>query len=288
MPHIYGLLRILCIFLEYLMPTCLLSNSLFCHILQSGKCHGTYQTYFMIVFLIDLYRMENTCVCLNIIKIETNFLSLFSHYSIIKIFCSREQALATLVHTHTFIELKKKIETMTVTKLRLWQGSENCFWRPQGILRCFFGFLCSVVLTILSGCLMELVGPCLHHGVHAQRRGRAFSDKKLQGAWEPNFSMVRTGRSTECFSRPYNDCYRWRGRIWKEEGILNTAKYTELLNTSWTVRVSSELSGRRKTTILSLETVRHFPKSILRFWISLTRSNLNIGSANSSSKFKLV
>ena len=75
----------------------------------------------MIVFLIDLYRMENTCVCLNIIKIETNFLSLFSHYSIIKIFCSREQALATLVHTHTFIELKKKnrnndsykIETLT-------------------------------------------------------------------------------------------------------------------------------------------------------------------------------
>ena len=60
------------------------------------------------------------------------------------------------------------------------------------------------------------------------------------------------------------------------------------INTSWAVRVWSELSGRRNTTILSLETMRQFPKSILRFWISLTRTNLIIGSANSSSKFKLV
>ena len=60
------------------------------------------------------------------------------------------------------------------------------------------------------------------------------------------------------------------------------------INTSWAVRVWSELSGRRNTTILSLETMRQCPKSILRFWISLTRTNLIIGSANSSSKFKLV
>ena len=60
------------------------------------------------------------------------------------------------------------------------------------------------------------------------------------------------------------------------------------INTSWAVRVWSELSGRRNTAILSLETMRQFPKSILRFWISLTRTNLIIGSANSSSKFKLV
>ena len=180
---------------------------------------------------------------------------------------------------------------MTVTKLRLWQGSENCLWRPQGILRFF-----------LSGFFALLFWP-FYRGVWWSWSVHAFimefmdSDVEgllltkncfLQGAWEPNFSMVRTGRSTECFSRPYNDCYRWQGRIWKEEGIFNTTKYTELLNTSWAVRVSSELSGRRKTTILSLETVRHFPKSILRFWISLTRTNLNIGSANSSSKFKLV
>ena len=31
----------------------------------------------MILFLIDLRKMENTCVCLVIIKIEPNFLSLF-------------------------------------------------------------------------------------------------------------------------------------------------------------------------------------------------------------------
>ena len=57
----------------------------------------------MILFLIDLYNMENTCVCLIIIKIEPNFRSLFYHESIIKTFCSREQS-TTQVHTHTFIE----------------------------------------------------------------------------------------------------------------------------------------------------------------------------------------
>ena len=64
-------------------------------------------TYFMILFLIDLDQMENTCVCLNIVKIEPNFWSLFYHDSVIKIFCSREQN-NSHVHAHTFIELKKK------------------------------------------------------------------------------------------------------------------------------------------------------------------------------------
>ena len=37
-----------------------------------------YLTYFIILFLIDLRKMENTCVCLVIIiKIEPHFLSLF-------------------------------------------------------------------------------------------------------------------------------------------------------------------------------------------------------------------
>ena len=77
---------------------------------------GIYLAYFMTLFLIDLYKMENTCVCLIIIKIEPNFRSLFYHESIIKTFCSREQS-TNQVHTHTFIEFKKKKETMKVTKL---------------------------------------------------------------------------------------------------------------------------------------------------------------------------
>ena len=46
--------------------------------LINADVRGIYQTYFMTLFLIDLYKMENTCVCLNIIKIEPNFVSLFS------------------------------------------------------------------------------------------------------------------------------------------------------------------------------------------------------------------
>ena len=38
---------------------------------------GIYLTYFTILFLKDLYKMENTCVCLNIIDTELNFWSLF-------------------------------------------------------------------------------------------------------------------------------------------------------------------------------------------------------------------
>ena len=70
------------------------------------KNGGIYLAYFMILFLIDLYKMENTCVCLIIIKIEPHFRSLFYHESIIKTFCSREQS-TSHVHAHTFIELKK-------------------------------------------------------------------------------------------------------------------------------------------------------------------------------------
>ena len=160
----------------------------------------------MILFLIDLYKMENTCVCLNIIKIEPSFLSLFSHHSIIKIFCSREQS-TSHARARSHLHRIKKIKTMKVTNL--WDFDKvlrNVLWRPQGILRCFFGFLCSVVLIILAGCLMELVGPCFHVFME-------FMDSDVEGlfltqncfsqeAWEPSFSMVRTDRSTECFSRP--------------------------------------------------------------------------------------
>ena len=71
------------------------------------------------LFMIDLDKTENTCVCLSIIKIEPNFRSLFYHDSIkiIKIFCSREQS-TSYVHDHTSIELKKdKIKKGTATKL---------------------------------------------------------------------------------------------------------------------------------------------------------------------------
>ena len=48
---------------------------------------GIYLTYFTILFLKDLCKMETTCVCLNIITIELSFRSLFYHDSIIKTFC---------------------------------------------------------------------------------------------------------------------------------------------------------------------------------------------------------
>ena len=157
----------------------------------------------------------------------TKFSVAVFHYSIIKIFCSREQSTShasARSHLHRIKKYKQ-------WKLQNCEILRNVLWRPQGILRCFFGFLCSAVLTILSGCLMELFGPCFHVIME-------FMDSDVEGLFltqncfsqegcEPNFSMVRTDRSTECFSRPLNDCYRWLWRIWKEEGILNTAKNTD-------------------------------------------------------------
>ena len=69
------------------------------------------------LFMIDLDKTENTCVCHSTIKIEPNFRSLFYNDSIIKIFCSREQS-TSYVHAHTSIELKKdKIKKGKATKL---------------------------------------------------------------------------------------------------------------------------------------------------------------------------
>ena len=62
---------------------------------------GIYLAYFMTLFLIDLYKMENTCVCLIIIKIEPNFRFLFYHELIIKTFRSREQSTSQAsAHSH--------------------------------------------------------------------------------------------------------------------------------------------------------------------------------------------
>ena len=80
----------------------------------------------MILFLIDLYKIENTCVCLIIIKIEPNFRSLFCHESIIKTFCTREQS-TSQVHTHTFIEFKKKKNNESYKIVRFCQGFEKRF-----------------------------------------------------------------------------------------------------------------------------------------------------------------
>ena len=66
-----------------------------------------YPTYFMIIFLRDLDKNENTYAYLSIIKIKPSFRCLFYHHSIIKMFCLREQS-TSHVHAHTSIELKKK------------------------------------------------------------------------------------------------------------------------------------------------------------------------------------
>ena len=96
----------------------------------------------MILLLIDLYKMENTFACLNIVKIEPNFWSLLYHDSIIKTSCSREQYTSHM-RTDIFIELKKEMKV-----IKLWYFDKvlrNVFWRPQGSLLLIFWFLCSVV-----------------------------------------------------------------------------------------------------------------------------------------------
>ena len=83
----------------------------------------------MILFLIDLYKMENTCVCLIIIKIiEPNFRSLFYHESIIKTFCSREQSTSQAsAHSHLHRIKKKKKNNESYKIVRFCQGFEKRF-----------------------------------------------------------------------------------------------------------------------------------------------------------------
>ena len=73
---------------------------------------GIYLTYFTMLFLKDVYKMENTCVCLNIIKIELHFRSLFYHDSIIKTFCQGEQSTSHVL-ARTFIPKKKNESLFT-------------------------------------------------------------------------------------------------------------------------------------------------------------------------------
>ena len=98
-----------------------------CLWINTDDC-GIFLTYFMIIFLADLDKNENTYVYLNIITITQDFRCLFYHDSIIKMFCSTEQN-TSQVHAHTFFELKK---TMTDTKLRAFDKVlRNVLWRPQ-------------------------------------------------------------------------------------------------------------------------------------------------------------
>ena len=141
-------------------------------------------------------KMENTCVCLNIIKI-------FYHDSIIKTICSREQN-TSHIHAHTFIELKK---TMKVTKL--WDFDKvlrNIFLASSREFALYFLVSLFSCFDHFMGVFDYSVGRSMlscYHGVHGLRRG-AFSGTKLFFARSiiPNFSMGRTDRSTENLRRP--------------------------------------------------------------------------------------
>ena len=152
----------------------------------------------MILFLIDLNKIENTDICLNIIKIEPNFRSLFYLDLIIKIFCKREQSTSRL-HGHSFIELTKRKTKQTIKVTKLWDFDKvlgNVLWRLQGnFLPFFFRFLSSVVLTILSACsIIQLVGPCFHVIMELMGSERQLSFLRTQNCFsqevlKPNFSM---------------------------------------------------------------------------------------------------
>ena len=148
-------------------------------------------------------KMENTCVCLNIIKIEPNFRSLFYYDSIIKTICSREQN-TSHIHAHTFIKLKK---TMKVTKL--WDFDKvlrNIFLASSREFALYFLVSLFSCFDHFMGVFDYSVGRSMlscYHGVHGLRR-RAFSGTKSFFARSiiPNFSMGRTDRSTENLRRP--------------------------------------------------------------------------------------
>ena len=127
----------------------------------------------MILFLIDPYKMENTCVCLIIIKIEPNFRSLFYYESVIKTFCSREQR-TSQVHTHTFIELKKR-NNESYKIVRFWQGFEKRFVVSSREFALYFFVFFSfffVFFIILSACsITGSVGRSMlscYHGVQGK------------------------------------------------------------------------------------------------------------------------
>ena len=147
--------------------------------------------------------MENTCVCLNIKKIEPNFRSLFYNDSIIKTICSREQS-TSHIHAHTFIDLKKNNESYKI--VRFWQDFEKHFLASSREFALYFLVSLFSRFDHFMGVFDYSVGRSMlscYHGVHGLRR-RAFSGTKLFFARSiiPNFSMGRTDRSTENLRRP--------------------------------------------------------------------------------------
>ena len=107
------------------------------------------------LFLKDLYKMENTCVCLNIIKIEPNFLSLIYHDSIA----------TSQMHAHTFIE--KKLQHCEILT-RFWETFCGVL---KGVCFAFFRFLCSVFFYQFIGVFDYSVGGSMlscYHGVQGK------------------------------------------------------------------------------------------------------------------------
>ena len=144
---------------------------------------------------------KKTCVCLNIIKIEPNFRSLFYYDSIIKTICSREQSTSHM-HAHTFIELKKN-NNERYKIVRFWQGFEKHFLASSREFALYFLVSLFSCFDHFFGVFDYSVGRSMlscYHGVHGLRR-RAFSGTKWFFARSiiPNFSMGRTDRSTENF-----------------------------------------------------------------------------------------
>ena len=137
---------------------------------------GIYLAYFMTLFLIDLYKMENTCVCLIIIKIEPNFRFLFYHESIIKTFCSREQSTSQAsAHSHLHWIKKKKKKQWKLQNCeilsRFWETFCGIFKGVCVVLFCFFvNFF--FFFSILSACsITGLVGRSMlscYHGVQGK------------------------------------------------------------------------------------------------------------------------
>ena len=155
-----------------------------CLWINTDDC-GIFLTYFMIIFLTDLDKNENTYVYLNVIRIKQDFRCLFYHDSIIKMFCSTEQN-TSHVHAHTFFELKKQWQLQNCELLiRFW---EIFLWCPKWSLLCFLWFLCSVVLTIFG--FDYSVGRSMLSCYHAQRQ-TTFSDTNCfsQELLQPNFIM---------------------------------------------------------------------------------------------------
>ena len=194
----------------------------------------------MILFLIDLYKMENTCV--NIIKIWQYFRSLFFHDSIIKTFCSREQSTSQM-HTHNFIELKKNNDSCKI--VGFWQGFEKRF---EGVCFVFFGFFVQLFWPFYRRVRLFI------RSVHAFTLSWSSSTAKKSFFWQKivfrkkywNLILVCEGHTD---ARKTSADRRMIAIVDDEElektkGISNTANDTRI-NTLWAVRVWFESAEER-------------------------------------------